>query len=120
MQAESASVALREWPLAPAPTQSLPRRQSRRPVSSTTVDGVDGANNSRQTTSPTIATAPTASNGATFLLDVAWLESAASAARSSVMLISQVGLSVASATSNTACCAIVSRYFWRPLQIELQ
>jgi hypothetical protein len=54
------------------------------------LDGVDGAKNSRQTTSPTIARAATAINGATFLLGAVWLESDASAARSSAILISQV------------------------------
>src|SRR5215472_7659127 len=63
---------------------------STRPVSSTMLDGVDGAKNSRQTTSPTIARAAIAINGAIFLLDVVWLESDASAARSSVILVSQV------------------------------
>src|SRR6266851_5895999 len=52
---------------------------STRPVSSTTLDGVDGAKNSRQTTTPTIARAATAMNGATFLLDAVWLEPDASA-----------------------------------------
>src|SRR5258707_1338526 len=41
---------------------------STRPVSSTTLDGVDDAKNSRQTTSPTIARAATAIKGATFLV----------------------------------------------------
>src|SRR5216684_8033273 len=64
---------------------------STRPVSSTMLDGVDGpAKNSRQTTRPTIARAATAITGATFLLDAAWLESDASAARSSAILVSQV------------------------------
>src|SRR5262249_36502316 len=64
---------------------------STRPVSSTTLDGVDGpAKNSRQATSPTIARAATAINGATFLLDVGWLESDASAARSFAIVVSQV------------------------------
>src|SRR5260221_10737822 len=62
---------------------------STRPVSSTMLDGVDGpAKNSRQTTRPTIARAATAITGATFLLDAAWLESDASAARSSAILVS--------------------------------
>jgi hypothetical protein len=54
------------------------------------LDGVDGAKNSRQITSPTIARAATAINGATFLADAVWLESDASAARSSAILVSQV------------------------------
>src|SRR5262245_65192786 len=61
---------------------------STRPVSSTMLDGVDGAKNSRQTTSPRIARAATAINGAVFLLDAVWLESDASAARSSAILVS--------------------------------
>src|SRR5258707_8384333 len=63
---------------------------STRPVSSTTLDGVDGEKNRRQTTSPTIARAATAMNGATFLLDAVWLEPDACATRSSAILVSQV------------------------------
>src|SRR5262245_40466058 len=63
---------------------------STRPVSSTMLDGVDGARNSRQTTSPTIARGATAINGAIFLLDVVCLEADASADRSSAILVSQV------------------------------
>src|SRR5260221_9829598 len=63
---------------------------STRPVSSTTLDGVDAAKNSRQTTSPTIARAATATKGATFLLDAVWVEPDATATRSSAILVSQV------------------------------
>src|SRR5258707_11788809 len=63
---------------------------STRPVSSTTLDGVDAAKNSRQTTSPTIARTATAMKGATFLLDAVWVEPDATATRSSAILVSKV------------------------------
>src|SRR5262245_55290260 len=70
------------------------------------LDGVDGAKNSRQTTSPTIARAATAITGATLLLDAAWLESDASAARSSAILVSQVSRRLRALWTSGSICAL--------------